>query len=51
MNIPVPLDFTPQQARVAIELLELLIDTLIDFHAALARAYYPDTLPPDDPEA
>ena len=48
MKIPVPLDFSPAQARVAIELLELLIDVLIDFHGALSRAYHPSTLPADD---
>jgi hypothetical protein len=50
MKIPIVHDFTPAQARVAIELLDLLIGVLIDYHAALSRAYYPATLPCDDPE-
>lgn len=48
MKIRVPLDFTPAQARVAIELMELLIDVLIDYHGALCRAYHPHALPADD---
>lgn len=49
MKIPMPINMTRAEARLALELLELLIDALIEYHGAMQRAFdlweHDDTLP------
>jgi len=45
MNLNVPENLEPEQARLVEALLDKLIDDLIAFHAALCRRY-PDALEP-----
>lgn len=49
MNLKVPLNFSRQEAKIALDVLEILIDTLIDLYTALEREYEPWTLD-EDPE-
>jgi len=39
MKIPMPSNLTRAEAKLALELLELLIDALIDYHAAMQRTF------------
>lgn len=39
MKIPMPTNLTRAEARLALELLELLIDALIEYHGAMQRAF------------
>lgn len=41
MKLPLPHDLTPDEAQVAIALLERIIDALIDLHGRMRRVYYP----------
>jgi len=47
MNLKVPLNFDRKEAKIALDVLEILIDTLIELYAALPREYEPWTLDPD----
>jgi len=49
MNLKVPLNFSRKEAKIALDVLEILIDTLIDLYTALQREYEPWTLD-EDPE-
>ena len=49
MNVKIPLNFTGREAKIALEILEILIDMLIDLYTALQREYEPWTLE-EDPE-
>lgn len=44
MNLKVPLNFSRKEAKIALDVLEILIDTLIDLYTALQREYEPWTL-------
>ncbi len=49
MKLPIPPDLSAAQARVAIGLLERVIDALIELHAEMRRLYHPWGLAqPDD---
>lgn len=39
MKIPIPYDLTTEQAKIALVLLETLIDALMDCYYAIQRAY------------
>lgn len=39
MKPPIPLDFSRAEARVALAMLEWVIDALIELHARMRRAY------------
>lgn len=39
MKIPMPTNLTRAEARLALELIELLIDALIEYHGAMQRAF------------
>jgi len=47
MDLKVPLNFDRKEAKIALDVLEILIDTLIELYTALQREYEPWTLDPD----
>lgn len=49
MKLKIPLNFTRDEAKIALDVLEILIDTLIEVYTALNREYDPWTLD-EDPE-
>ena len=47
MKLNVPLHFSRAEAKVALDVLEILIDMLIELYGSLQRAYEPWTMEPD----